>query len=249
MTDTTIQDVIDDLTEILAECRKNNSPLGFFASLYRRVTIRVRDGIAKGEFEDNDRMEKLDVIFAKRYIDAYRTYRSGRDATQSWMIPFKAAEGKDMLIMQHLLLGMNAHINLDLGIAAVETVEDLPIDGLQNDFNAINALLAELVDDVQNRIGKVSPLFRILDPLTGRLDEMLVNFSINLARDGAWKFAKEYYITNVNHKAKAVADRDFTIARLAESVASPKNNWMNMVIGVIRFFENKDNNRVMDVLG
>ena len=75
MPETTIQDVIDDLTEILAECRQKNSPLGFFASLYRRVTIRVRDGIARGEFEDNARMEMLDVIFAKRYIDAYRAYR------------------------------------------------------------------------------------------------------------------------------------------------------------------------------
>ena len=249
MTDATIQDVIDDLTKILAECRQKNSPLGFFASLYRRVTIRVRDGIAKGEFEDNARMEKLDVIFATRYINAYHTYHSGRDTTQSWMIAFKAAERKDLLIMQHLLLGMNAHINLDLGIAAVETVEDLPIDGLHNDFNTINALLAELVDDVQDRIGKVSPLFRILDPLAGQLDEMLVNFSINLARDGAWKFAKAYYITNVNHKAKAVADRDFTIARLAENVASPKSRWMNMVIGIIRVFESKDNSRVMDALG
>ena len=174
---------------------------------------------------------------------------SGRDATQSWMIAFKAAENEDKLIMQHLLLGMNAHINLDLGIAAVETVGEHPIDGLQNDFNTINAVLAELVDDVQNRLGKVSPLFRILDPLTGRLDEMLANFSINIARDGAWKFAKEYYITNVNHKKKSVSERDFTIARLAESIAAPKNSWMNMVIGVVRLFETKDANRVMDALG
>ena len=243
-----IQGVVDRLTEIIEECRLKNSPLGFFAALYRKVTIRVRDGIAKNEFDNNEQMERLDVLFAKRYIDAYDLYRSGQVATQSWMLAFKAAEKNDLLIMQHLLLGINAHINLDLGIAAVETVGEQPIQNLKTDFDGINQILASMVDDVQAKIGGLSPLFMILDPIAGRLDEDLVKFSINIARDGAWKFANELYISNQINYPKAIKDRDFRIAILAENVASPKSTILKTVVGFIRLFETKKVSKIIDKL-
>ena len=46
------------------------------------------------------------------------------------------------VILQHLLLGINAHINLDLGIAAVETSPGNQLAPLKNDFDMINKLLA-----------------------------------------------------------------------------------------------------------
>jgi hypothetical protein len=36
------------------------------------VTKKVKNGIENNLFDDGPRMEKLDVIFAKRYIDAYK---------------------------------------------------------------------------------------------------------------------------------------------------------------------------------
>jgi len=243
-----IQEVIDRLTEIIDECRAKNSPLGFFAALYRKVTIRVRDGIAKNEFDNNEQMERLDILFANRYIDAYAQYTSGQTATQSWMIAFKAAEKNNLLIMQHLLLGINAHINLDLGIAAAETVGTKPLENLKTDFDNINAILSSMIDEVQENIGKVSPLFLLLDPMTGRLDEDLVKFSINIARDGAWKFANETYNTDKSAKEKCIGDRDFRIALLAKNVAQPNNKWLTTVLTFIRFFESKKVSKIIDQL-
>lgn len=243
-----IQEIIDELTQIIEAAKTNNDPAGYFAALYRKVTIRVRDGILNGEFEDNERMERLDVIFANRYLDAYHQYKTGNLPTQSWAIALKAAQNKKGIILQHLLLGMNAHINLDLGIAAVETIENADLKALKNDFYAINTILAEMVDDVQDRISKASPLFGVLDPLTGRLDEDLMNFSIGIARDGAWEFAENLHLARQQERADIIANRDFRIAVLAENLASPKNRWLRVVLRLIGWTEWSNTTRIIQVL-
>ena len=58
----TINEVLLKLDEIVEECRIRQSRIGYFAILYRQVTRRVKEGILQGEFEDNLRMEKLDVL-------------------------------------------------------------------------------------------------------------------------------------------------------------------------------------------
>ena len=58
---------------------------------------------------------------------------------------------------------MNAHINLDLGIAAAEVAPGASIHALEQDFNLINEILCEMVDDVQDRLGKIWPAMRMID--------------------------------------------------------------------------------------
>ena len=65
------------LDEIIAWARSSGSRLGFFPSLYRKMTIGVRDGVADGAFDDGPRMERLTVNFANRYFAALDTKRSG----------------------------------------------------------------------------------------------------------------------------------------------------------------------------
>jgi len=43
---------------------------------------------------------------------------------------------------------MNAHINLDLGIAAVEISRNKNLDDLENVFNKINEIISLLVHEV-----------------------------------------------------------------------------------------------------
>ena len=51
----TIDDVVDQLTQVVTRAKHERSRLGYFAALYRNVTVRVRDGIAAGRFEDGAR--------------------------------------------------------------------------------------------------------------------------------------------------------------------------------------------------
>ena len=117
----TIDDVIASLEKIIADNIAQQSRLGYFAALYKRVTEAVKKGIANGEFMDGPAMEKLDIVFATRYLDAYETYMAKGSPSVSWQVAFDAAQRRPPLVIQHLFVGMNAHISLDLGIAAYET--------------------------------------------------------------------------------------------------------------------------------
>ena len=230
----TIQEVLNRLDNIVAECRNNQSRIGYFTVLYRQVTRRVRDWILAGEFEDNERMEVLDVLFAKRFIDAYEEWKSGKTPTESWRLAFEASENSKHLVLQHLFLGINAHINLDLGIAASETMKGKELSGIKGDFDQINSLLSELVDDVKANIGKVSPIFGLLIPLAKGKDELLLNFSIQLARDGAWKYANEYHSST--NQIQEIKNRDKTIGELARKLINP-GKFLGFLIRIVGFAE------------
>lgn len=241
----TIEEVLQRMDEIVSECQTNQSRIGFFAILYRQVTRRIQRGIHAKEFEDNARMEVLDVLFAKRFIDAYEQWKSGNNPTESWKIAFEASDRSSHLVLQHLFLGINAHINLDLGIAASETMKNQELIGIQNDFNQINSVLAELVDGVKANISKVSPIFGLLIPLAKGKDEMLLNFSIQLARDGAWKYAGEYH--SDPNKDFQISDRDRNISNLAFKLINP-GKFLSFLIKIIGFAEWKSVSNTMNQL-
>lgn len=241
----TINDVLIRMDQIVGECKAQQSRIGYFAILYRQVTKRVRDGILAGEFEDNPRMEVLDVFFAKRFIDAYELWKAGNNPTESWRLAFEASKNSGHLVLQHLFLGINAHINLDLGIAASETMRGKDLAGIQGDFNQINSLLAELVDGVKANISLVSPIFGWLIPLAKGRDEMLLNFSIQIARDGAWKYAGEYHADP--NKDFQIKDRDGNISNLARKLINP-GKFLGFLVKIVNIAEWKSVSRTMDQL-
>lgn len=241
----TIEDVLVRMDQIVEECKNQQSRIGYFAILYRQVTRRVRDGILAGEFEDNPRMEVLDVLFAKRFIDAYELWKAGQKPTESWRLAFDASKNSGHLVLQHLFLGINAHINLDLGIAASETMAGKDINGIKGDFDKINSVLSELVDGVKANISAVSPVFGLVMPLAKGRDELLLNFSIQLARNGAWKYAGEYHADP--NKDYQIQDRDKNIAALAKKLINP-GKLLGFLIKIVAFAEWKSVSKTMDQL-
>ncbi|MGB1277620.1 MAG: DUF5995 family protein, partial [Nannocystaceae bacterium] len=55
----TIDDVLEALDDILVDARRDKSRNGYFAALYRKVTVRVKQGIEAGEYDDGPRMAAL----------------------------------------------------------------------------------------------------------------------------------------------------------------------------------------------
>ena len=155
-----IDEVIERLRIIVGETQDANSTMGYFAALYRRVTVEVKRKIAEGYFDDNARMERLDVLFANRYLEAYDAYREERPLTRSWRFAFDAAGSWHYIVLQHLFLGMNAHINLDLGIATAQAAPGSAILSLENDFKKINTILLSLIDEVEAKLAEIWPMRR-----------------------------------------------------------------------------------------
>lgn len=187
-----IDEVLAALTEIVHNSLIEKTRIGYFAALYLRVTWSVKRAITAGDvFQDNARMEQLDVTFANRFLEAWTLHNNGGKPTKPWRIAFDALSGDDYMVLQHMAVGMNAHINLDLGIAAEETMRSLgqPLEDLHTDFNMINTILDRLIGIVQVQLSELSHTFRNIEHLAPGLQNKLMQDIMLGIRDGAWNFA------------------------------------------------------------
>ncbi|MES2112632.1 MAG: DUF5995 family protein [Bacteroidota bacterium] len=246
MTATTINDVITRLETIIADSINTNDRMGYFAALYYKVTAAVRDGIAKGQFQNGARMEQFDVTFANRYLDALSAWKNNQPLSDSWRVAFGATKKSSALVLQQLLLGMNAHINLDLGIAAAE-VSGGQMDNVQADFDAINTIISALTYQVVNDIDRMSPLLSLLGLHYNNQTSILIQFSIDNARDGAWCFAEDLVKKQGADYTTFIAQRDQTITKLAGGLIN-MTGFMRFTVWLIHLFEWKSPARIIKAL-
>lgn len=213
--------MIEQLDQVIDRARRESSRLGYFACMYRSVTVKVKEGIETGRFEDGPRMERLDVIFANLYLEALEAYRRGARTPRSWTVAFQKANSWRPLILQHLLLGMNAHINFDLGLAAARTAPGAALPSLKRDFIEINTLLGEMLEVVQDKIAQVSPWMGILDRAGGRHDEIVGNFGLRRARDVSWHAAQRFATLSQARASEELDQLDRVVAMMAIPIYSP----------------------------
>src|SRR6056297_1515270 len=231
-----IDDVLKSLDKIIFQSVAENDTGGYFAALYRQVTHEVKRGIESNYFDDGPRMEKLDVVFAKHYIDAWHAWRNGEKVSQSWEAAFRFTEKQSPVVLQHLLMGMNAHINFDLGIAAAKISPDSNILLLKNDFFLINTILSMQVNRVQNNLSSIWPFLKKILSKTGSVDNLLVDFSMELARDGAWKFACELSDKPPEKWDDFISERDEVVAAKSKIVSHP-GPWVKILLWIIGLSE------------
>jgi len=243
-----IDDILAQLDRVIADAIQRQSRLGYFAALYRDVTARVKAAIEDGAFEDGARMERLDVTFAQRYLEALDARGTERGPTRAWTRTFEATERWRPLILQHLLLGMNAHINLDLGIAAAEVAEANEISDLEADFDHINQILGAMIEDVQRRVSNVSPWIGVLDRVGGTADEVISNFCLTNARDDAWKFARTLASLPPEEHDQQIQAKDRETARRTEKILRPGGLKLLPVLCWIRLWEDEHVPSVIDTL-
>ena len=181
--------------------------VGVFAAMYGSVTRQIRSASQTGGFfDDASQSEQFAIRFADRYFEAYDRDRDGGRPTESWRVAFRATE-KRLMILQHLMMGMNAHINLDLGIVTADVAGGHMTDAYP-DFLRVNEVLFQMVDGLQDALAKVSPKMALLDRLGGSWDERLMRLGIRGARDQAWLFADHLERSDPTAAAASIASRD-----------------------------------------
>jgi len=244
----TIDEILADLDQIILRARNDQSRLGYFATLYRNVTIKVKEGIIAGAFEDGPRMEKLDVTFANRYLSALENYRTGQNISKCWLMAFQAADRWAPIILQQLLIGMNAHINFDLGIAAQAVAPGSALPSLEHDFNQINNILSAMINKVRSDIEEVSPWIKLLDRYGSQSEDRLVNFSLGKARTSAWLVANMINSTPTQQLGRELEILDEGVAKLGGLIGNPRECLISLGLRVIRLRESNDVPHVIDVL-
>ena len=244
----TIDEVIALLDEVIHRARQESDRLGYFATLYRNVTLKIKEGIAADLFEDGIRMERLDVTFANRYLAALDSFRRGQQPSKCWRKAFDIAAAWPPIVLQHLLVGMNAHINFDLGIAVQEVAPGDALPSLRKDFDQVNNILASMVIKVRSDIEQVSPWIKFLDQFDPKGQDRFIDFSFSKARASAWLVATMINSTPPDHLARKMHILDGGVSMLGSIVAHPRSLLARMGLRVIRLRESNDVQHVIDVL-
>lgn len=244
---TTINEVLTHLDNIIDWSRNRQSRIGYFAILYRKMTAAVRDGIDNNSFAGSARMARLDVIFANRYLQAWDAYVNEKPCPNAWCAAFDAAEKKNLIVLQHLILGINTHINLDLGIAAAECCPAGQIHDLKNDFEKINSVIASLTQSMQDTLAQIWLPMRAINKITDKQQDAVINFSINMARKVSWNNAVVLATRKEEDKKNYIERMDADVVCIAKRVKNP-GLMISLMLAIIRIRETKSVSAVMDIL-
>ncbi len=239
-----IDQVLDQLDEIIALTVSENNLLCCFAYVYRRTTYSVQQAIISKRFENPSRMEKMDVLFANIFIRAFYDFRASTKTSAVWNLAFSPCAHK-MSYAQHILLCMNAHINLDLSVAAATVSKGQDIILLKNDFMIINEILSELTNELQKGLGKVSIMMNLLDIFGFRSDEKIIHFSIKKARDFAWLNSLELALLDENESQRRIDEIDKRVLVLGQMIQNPPGRFLSFLLRCIAFFEISDADKII----
>jgi hypothetical protein len=247
ITAASIPDVLNCLDEILAYSRQHQNPMGYFAMLYRRMTVAVREGIANKQFDDPERMESLDVTFANRYLQAWDAYCRQQHCSNAWYTVFEACGNKKLVVLQHLMAGVNTHINLDLGVAAAEVAPGEKIWGLQQDFDKINLVIASLTAAVEDSLCNIWAPLRAIRQLANGEQDAVLNFSISTARKTAWANAVALAFIPVDMRSTHINTIDAAVVTIGNRIIHP-GMLTEMLLVPVRQMENMDISKNMELL-
>ncbi|ORB83003.1 hypothetical protein B1987_03150 [Mycobacterium kansasii] len=225
-------DVVDVLQSIIDWSVAAASPAGYFAVLYKRSTIAIRDAVEREVFEDGARTTRFGLTFARRYFNAAQSYfREDGKLSQVWQAAFDTNDSDEPIMLQHMLTGMNAHDTFDLGITAAETAGD-SLEPLRNDFDAVNDILVSQANVIADAAEQISPGFaRYRRQLTGD-DIGLLTAELRQSREMAWTFAQQLLAEPESNRSKVIDDHDTIFAwwiRRHLNPPPPLSEWVEVI--------------------
>ena len=192
----TVADVLTRLTAIDAALPPTDG-VKWFNKLYLEVTQQVAAAPGR-HWAAPGFLEALDVVFAKRYFEAFDTAGGarrlpGRYPHRAWKPLFENRFETGVAPVQFALAGMNAHINHDLAIATCDTCAARgtePDDGgpEHQDYESVNGLIAKVEEKM--KAWMTTGLLKELDLEFGPVDDLVAVWNVERARDAAWIGAK-----------------------------------------------------------
>ncbi|PEN11463.1 hypothetical protein CRI94_15635 [Longibacter salinarum] len=197
-----------------------------FLECYLIMTRNMVAQVHADAFGDARWVHGLLHRFAEYYFDALSAYESeGMSPPAVWQVAFDCSASGEATAVQHLLLGVNAHINYDL----VLTLEDIlapewsQLDrGHQAiryaDHCSVNRVIAQSVDAVQDTVLEPRMQFlEFVDIALGPVDEYLVSRLITSWREDVWRHTQELLRCRDERERRAyVATVEAEALRIAE---------------------------------
>jgi uncharacterized protein DUF5995 len=178
--------------EALAAALPAADGLACFNRMYLDVTRQVDSRLGQGFFADPAFMTELDVSFANLYFaaaDAADAAGNPAAVPLAWRPLMERRATPGIEPVQFALAGMNAHINHDLPMAMVNACTALattPETGSHfADYQKVDGLLDAAEQSVRQSFESAPEL--AVDRHVSAVATLICNWSINGARDVAWK--------------------------------------------------------------
>jgi len=188
----TLDDVVNGLSQLESELRDRQDRRCMFLILYRVVSTTMRSQVAAGAFDDPEWVHRYAVAFANLYREAFDAYEAGQRGRvpRAWLLCFDAAAAGRTLVLQNVLLGVNAHVNHDLAYALFGVSIDPDRARRYRDHSAVNRVLGSVTERATTQLASLyAPGLTALDDCAGELDETISLFSLEVARESAWESA------------------------------------------------------------
>jgi len=130
----------------------------------------------------------LAQAFVDRYLRALDERDKGAELTGAWAFVFQTICAGKTSVLEELVFSMAAHLIQDLPAALVEVrLQNCEQVSHVHDFHRMNDILAESIDDIQDRVARrYSPYLHWIDTLARHEDEILTNYGFRLCRGLAW---------------------------------------------------------------
>jgi hypothetical protein len=191
------QAAIERMDGLLARWEPAGDGRCAFLACYTVMTRSMGRELEADTFHDPVWVSDLLDRFADAYFDAVDAYDHDGTPPVPWRMAFDAARGADLTVLQHLLLGINAHINFDLVVVLSELLRptwagltEVDRDGRQRDYDEVNRVIARTVGAVQDDVvEEIAPSLRAVDAVLGPIDEWMATRVLRRWRDRVWSDA------------------------------------------------------------
>jgi hypothetical protein len=231
--------ISDTANDLRAAALAASDASGYFPALYSRVTARIGASIEAGTFADGPGLDRFATTFASYYVAAADDHLRG---PRCWRACWDVAGDQRLLIVQHLLLGINAHVNYDLARAVVAVADERgDLLSIRRDFDAVNDVLAATYVDVVKDLDRMSRWVNGAARLGGG---RAFNFSLKLARARAWQAASTMYTLPADARRGYADELDRVVSVLALLITRP-SPVLRPLLSLARRLEEHDTTKVV----
>lgn len=203
----TIEDLITEMTHRWQRLHQAGDWRAVFAQTYLGATQKILIALQAGRFENTEWMIRLACTFAQYYFDAIDSWEATGRSPLAWQASFEYAGRRRTLVLQDVLLGMNAHINNDLPYVLHQLIppEATPTElaSYYRDHKQVDVVFAEAIDAIQATADDHDPSLTLADAAFGRHDEKSFAKLVSLWRTHAWS----YFLLLRSHPHRAEAER------------------------------------------
>jgi hypothetical protein len=196
--ESSLDPVVDRMRRLRSTWPADDDPRGIFLEAYTLMTWRMVEAIEAGRFGDAVWVRRLLDRFADYYFHAVEAFERDDPATpQAWRLALEAAGRPEVGVLQHLLLGINAHITYDLVFTIAELLDPewdrLDPSGRSarwDDHRRVDEIIAATIDEVQSTVVAArSPWLGVVDRALGPVDERVFGAVIASWRCDVWDHA------------------------------------------------------------